>query len=129
MPSLFPELLVYQLAAPVLVRVGVGVFTLLAVGKILSYWQTSPEKWGRSGPWLFGLPLLGYASMSVFLFLGLFTQMAALVISGLSLFFIAWGSKKQDYFLLSPEFFWLLAITAFSLTLSGPGWWSLDLPV
>jgi len=119
MLSLFPNLLVFQGFAPLLLRLTLGIiFVFWAYRKI----RNKKDK----GP--LSLALL-HAVVGILLIIGLFTQAAALI----SLIIFAFGliQKMKDRAFLTDgvNYYFILFIISFSLLLTGPGLFAFDLPL
>ena len=113
--TLFPSLLTFGLAAPLLLRLNVGILILL-FGK---------ERYGKRYKWTSTF----YFLSGILLVIGLYTQIAA--ITGLILLrFDAWTEKKTSS---HPRIYVILDITMsivlISLLFTGPGFLAFDLPL
>ena len=132
MLSIFPELLVYTLAAPLLLRLAAGtLFLTWAVGCFGAgkhALRARLEEWNIPG--IQGVFILGLLEVAVgaLLLLGLYTQVAALVATILAIKF-AFLSRKEPFGSASMVVYILVAIISFSLALTGPGFFAFDLPL
>lgn len=134
MLSVFPELLTYSLLGPFILRVVAGlIFIDLGVLK----WKGEKERWLTSFNTLNLKPadlMLGvYASLQVvggvMLLMGLWTQVAALVLaifSGAELY-IEW--RMREVLKRDLVFYVLIFAISLSLLLTGAGAIALDLPL
>ncbi len=132
MLSIFPELLVYTLAAPLLLRLAAGtLFLMWGVGCFTSGKQALRarlEEWsfpGKEAVFFLGLLELGVGAL---LLLGLYTQVAALLATVLAAKF-AFLSRKEPFGSASVTVYILVAIISLSLALTGPGFFAFDLPL
>ena|SRR5581483_11868803 len=134
MLSLFPNLLNYSLVAPFILRVVLGlIFIDLGALKF----KSEKKRWVESFNALHLRPadlfVAIYAAVQVIggilLIIGLYTQAAALVFvifTAIELY-IEWSAKeilKRDF-----VFYALLLAIALSILLTGPGVYSIDLPL
>jgi uncharacterized membrane protein YphA (DoxX/SURF4 family) len=132
MLSIFPELLVYTLAAPFILRLAAGaLFLMWGVGCFTSTKQALRarlEEWSLpSKEAVFVLGLLELA-IGALLLLGLYTQVAALLGAALTAKF-AFLSRKEPFGSASVTVYILVALISFSLALTGPGFFAFDLPL
>lgn len=122
MLSLFPSLLTYQQVGPLLIRLIVGI-TLLYFG-----YEKVMHKGTSSGS---NDRTYGVVEMfiSIFLIIGLFTQLAALL--NAVILVIKLGFKIRDGKFLSDgiNYYILLLVMAISLIFTGPGFFAFDLPL
>ncbi len=114
MMSLFPQLLDYRELAPFILRIAAAIL-------IISFSCPKLKK-----PLVFSNLIIGIAELitGILLVIGLFTQLAALLIIALAIF----GAVRPDpakNFKLS----FLLVAVAIALMFLGPGFFSLDLPL
>jgi len=121
MPSVFPELLTYSLK---------GIFALRALLGILFVFYGAKKLWrqGLGVKWR----IIGIIEVAagILLTIGLFTQLAALIIVILMLGALAIKAKTGNEVLKSGvDFYLLLLVIAFALLLTGPGSYSFDLPL
>ena len=130
----FPDLLVYSMLAPFILRVVVG-FIFLDLG-LLKFreekkrWLASFETLGLR-PADFFVPLYGFLQITggVMFLLGFWTQIAALgfvIFTGIELY-IEWSARevlKRDM-----VFYLLLFVISRSLLLTGAGAYALDIPL
>ncbi|MEK7609885.1 MAG: hypothetical protein AAB470_02070 [Patescibacteria group bacterium] len=118
----FPSLLAYESFAPFIIRVVLGV-TLAYFGyrKIKGRGQSS-----GSNSLMYGIVEI---LIAVFLVIGLFTQIAALLNSVILV--IKLGYKTRDKALLTDgiNYYILLLTMAISLMFTGAGWLAFDLPL
>ncbi|MDB5224665.1 MAG: hypothetical protein JWO43_287 [Candidatus Adlerbacteria bacterium] len=133
MLSLFPHLLVYGFFAPTLLRmVAACTFFYMAWLHFTKRAETAKEisiVSYETAVWATGIFLLLEVAVGVGLFIGLYTQMAALV--GLIICFkIFWVRKNLRYLSpLSHMSYILLAAICLSLMATGPGAAAFDLPL
>jgi uncharacterized membrane protein YphA (DoxX/SURF4 family) len=129
MLSIFPSLLVFTLAAPVILRLTVGVLFLM---------------WGAncfgSGKYSIGSRLtilgkhtaltLGLTELAVgaLLILGLYTQVAA-IIGAILAFKFTYLSRYEVFGPANVTVYILVGIISLSLALTGPGFFAFDLPL
>ena len=122
MLSLFPSLLTYGQVGPLLIRLIVGI-TLLYFGykKLMNKGTSS------------GSNAKGYGAVeiliSIFLIIGLFTQLAALL--NAIILVIKLGFKARDKAFLTDgiNYYILLLVMAVSLIFTGTGFFAFDLPL
>jgi uncharacterized membrane protein YphA (DoxX/SURF4 family) len=113
--TLFPQLLTFQLIAPTLLRLTIGII-LIFIGK---------ERFSKKFKWSSVI----YVLSGILLILGLYTQAAA--IAGIVMIkFDFWIDKKSRS---TSKEHWLLYVLAttvlFSLMFTGPGFLAFDLPL
>ena len=111
----FPGLLTYMLIAPFLLRVAVGTLRLFAGG----------ERYKKGDKWLGVLYILS----SLFIIIGFYTQIAAIV-AILCIKFDYWREKKAGT--VSREkmaLTILMEVILISLLFTGPGFLAFDLPL
>ena len=132
MLSIFPELLVYTLAAPLILRLAAGtLFLMWGVGCFTSSKQVLRarlEEWNLPGKeTVFILGILELA-VGALLLLGLYTQVAAILGAALAAKF-AFLSRKETFGSASTTVYILVALISLSLALTGPGFFAFDLPL
>ncbi|HYF10071.1 MAG TPA: DoxX family membrane protein [Candidatus Paceibacterota bacterium] len=132
MLSIFPGLLVYTLAAPLILR--------LAAGSLFLFWSTRAFVLGkhtladRLAEWnLPGMPALlalsaAEALVGILLLIGLYTQVAALA-GALVAAKLAFLSRKEPFGPGNMTVYLLVALICLSLALTGPGFFAFDLPL
>ncbi len=134
MLSLFPILLSYNLAVPLVFRVIVGLIFVF-----FSYQNTNEqkapkiallEKMGSRFPsvWLWTLITIEMVGGSM-LIVGLWTQAASLALSLTLLLGLAVKHKDANSLPWSKGFLALLFLITLSLVFLGPGFYGLDLPL
>ncbi len=134
MLSLFPELLAYNLAVPLVFRLTVGMlfvsFGYANLGKnresiiaLLAQQNfTSPKVW------LSSLAIVEIIC-GVFLIAGLYVQATALILSLILLLGVVAKHKNPENLKLSIEVLSLLFLITFSLLFLGAGLYAIDLPL
>ncbi len=130
----FPELLTYSLLAPFILRTTVGfMFIALGMSAITGDRQTIEQifhNWkvrrGREMAFLLGAVeiIIGAA-----LTLGLYTQIAAIFVTLMSLFFLIFSRFRVLPGRLSARIYFLMLAISISLMFSGAGFFALDLPL
>lgn len=128
----FPQLLVYGFFAPTLLRVVVAlVFAYIA----LRQWKKRDE-FGETnffiigkGMWIVWFSIGIEALVAAGLFLGLYTQVAALLGALLAIKSYVWRGRYPVAFPLSRMVSLLLAVICLSLIFSGAGALAFDLPL
>lgn len=134
MLSLFPGLLTYQLVAPFVLRVALGLLFLN-----LGYLELTREqsRWRRVFETIRFKPIVFWAkafgAIEIFggalLIIGLFTQGAALLFCVISLAEF-WIESREPVILKRSLFFYgLVFAISLSLLFSGAGFWAFDLPL
>lgn len=122
MLSLFPSLLAYEQLGPLLIRLILGI-TLAYFGyrKLLKKGTSS----GNNDKAYGALEIV----IAVFLIIGLFTQLAALL--NAVILIIKLGFKARDKALLTDgiNYYILLLVMALAIIVMGPGWLAYDLHV
>jgi len=114
MLSLFPSLLAFALLAPVLLRVTIGLYFFFNARRLSSEISHS---------FLFNIVVRTILIVSsAFIFIGLYTQLAALVLTLLSLF-LYFKQTERDTTLI------LLSIMSLTLVFLGAGFFAFDLPI
>jgi len=132
MLSLFPQLLVFQELAPLAIRLVLAViFIIHGFPKLFTARLITARFFEQAGikPAKFWALAVGSAEFfgGIFLFLGIFTQAAAILIALVMLGAIILVKRKQG-FVNGWEFDLALLVMALSLLALGPGAFSLDLP-
>ena len=134
MLSLFPALLSYNLAVPLVFRLVIGVIfisygyaniTKNKENKIAALARNnfvSPEKWLSA---LAIVEILG----GVLLIAGLYVQATVLVLAMILIFGIIAKRKNPENLTLSTETMFLLLLITFSLLFLGAGLYAVDLPL
>lgn len=134
MLNLFPELFTYQLVAPVILRVVLGIIVInlgyLKLSSERERWVTS-LKTLHIEPAKFFVKILAYAEIigGCLLIIGLYTQLVALifvVIFGAEAYF---ESKEDLFFKRSFVFYLLLLAISASLLFLGAGFYAIDIPL
>ena len=134
MLSVFPTLLAYNLAAPLIFRITVGlIFICFGYSNRKKNRDEKISALARfklySGKnWLMLIALIEILG-GAFLLSGLYTQVAALVLSIVTFIGILAKQKNPDILKLSAGFLYLLLLITFSLLLLGPGFFAFDLPL
>jgi uncharacterized membrane protein YphA (DoxX/SURF4 family) len=122
MPSLFPYLFTFEQLAPLLLRLILGI-TLAYFG-----YRKMRERGTSSGS---NSVIYGATEIviGIFLIIGLFTQLAALL--NVAILIIKIGFKIRDRAFLTDgiNYYLLLLVIAISVVLLGPGWFAFDLPL
>ena len=122
MLSLFPSLLTYQLLAPFLIRLVLGI-TLAYFGylKVRGKGQSSGSN----------SPAYGYVEILIALALviGLFTQLAALLNALILVIKLGFKTRDGKLFTDGINYYVLLLVMAVSLMFTGPGFFAFDLPL
>jgi len=117
---MIPSLLTYQQAGPMIIRLVLG-FTLFYFG-----WKKIKGTGDSSGS---NSPVYGGIEMfiSIFLIVGLFTQIAALL--NVIILLIKLGFKAKQGKLLNDgiNYYILLLVMALSLMFTGPGFFAFDI--
>jgi len=120
MLSVFPDLFTYSLFAPLLLRVVVGAFLISKEYAVFKQ-ATTPYVKTKS---------IIYIIAGVLLCIGLFTQVAALVVA-LLVAFELWrdGMVKKILSRTETTLFVFILVISLSLMLSGAGFIAIDLPL
>ncbi|HEY4490245.1 MAG TPA: DoxX family protein [Candidatus Paceibacterota bacterium] len=134
MLNVFPDLLTYQLLAPFILRVVLGLILLnlgyLKLGAEKTRWETSFETL-RLQPKEVLVKLFGFIEIlgGIALIAGFYTQVAALVFAVIT--FIELYIEQKEAALLKRDFvfYLLLFAIALSLLLTGAGFFAFDLPL
>ena len=113
--TIFPRLLDYVLLAPLLLRLSVGILRLFA----------GLERYKNKYKWLSVL----YVASSVFLIIGLYTQISALVAIALIKFDFYLEKKDGHLSREKTALTILMSIILISLLFTGPGAFAFDLPL
>jgi len=122
MLSLFPSFLTYQLAGPLIIRLVLGTSLIYAgYQKIRDRGQSSGSN-SRIYGWV-------EIVISVFLIIGLFTQLAALLNAIILVIKLAFKAKEGKLLSDGVNYYILLLAMCISLMLTGPGFWAFDLPL
>jgi uncharacterized membrane protein YphA (DoxX/SURF4 family) len=122
MLSLFPSLLTYQQAGPFIIRVVLGI-TLAYFG-----YQKVMKRGTSSGS---NSVIYGATEMliSIFLIIGLFTQLAALLNAVILVIKLALKAKDGKFLSDGINYYILLLVMCLSLLVTGAGFWAFDLPL
>lgn len=128
----FPDLLIFGFFAPTILRIAVAaLFAYLAY----SAWSrrekiahTSLPLLGKQA-WVGPFSTLVYGVLAVMLFVGYYTQIAALIGALASIKGIVFDHRYPEVFPLSRSTFVLLAVICLTLMLSGAGAFAYDLPL
>ena len=132
--NLFPELFSYTLFAPIILRVVVGLIFLnlgyLKLGKERAGWVSS-LKILNVHPAGFFTGLLGLVEIlgGLLLFVGAYTQLAALVLGLLALIELFIEYREESILKRDFVFYLLLAAICASLLLTGAGLYAIDIPL
>jgi uncharacterized membrane protein YphA (DoxX/SURF4 family) len=128
----FPDLLVYGIFAPTLLRVAVAIALAWAVSL---QWRSRHELSRQRfpvvghGAWILWTMLTVEALTLLGLLFGYYTQWAALLGALIALKFAVWGSRYPKFFPLSRVASFLIVVICLSLLLSGAGQFAYDLPL
>jgi putative oxidoreductase len=130
----FPDLLVYSLLAPLILRIVAG-FIFVDLGK-LSFreekerWKISLGVLGISNP-ILGVKILGLVEIigGLMLIVGFYTQIAALILATLTLAQVYIEYKNPEVLKRNIVFYLLLFAITISLLFSGAGAFAMDLPL
>ncbi len=128
----FPELLVYQLLAPTLLRMAVAlVFAYLAYRHFEHRESISKTRFPvvGQGAWIVWLSIIIEAAVAVALFFGYYTQVAAILGAIGAIKHIVWRGKFPNFFWLTRSAAFLLLVICLSLLLTGAGAFAFDLPL
>ena len=122
MLSIFPSLLSYQELSPFLIRLVLGI-TLAYFGyrKIKGRGQSS-----GSNSVLYGAVEI---LVSIFILIGLYTQLAALINVIILVIKLAFKARNKQLLTDGINYYILLLVMAISLMVTGAGWWAFDLPL
>jgi len=134
MLALFPDLLTYNLLAPVIVRLALGLILIYFAYTKLFKSETVKQKLfkaiGFGGtPW-FLIVLAGLEFFAgLLLIIGLFTQGVGLVLGFFMLIAAHIKTRQPKSLPGSVVFYFLLSAVSFSLVFSGAGIFAVDLPL
>ncbi len=122
MLSIFPSLFSYQELSPFLIRLVLGI-TLAYFGyqKVMKRGQSS-----GSNSVLYGAVEI---LVSIFLIIGLYTQLAALINAIILIIKLAFKARNKQLLTDGVNYYILLLVMATSLMVTGAGWWAFDLPL
>ncbi len=127
-----PELLVFQLLAPTMLRVAAAiVFAYLAYRHFEHREDIAATRFpiiGR-GAWIVWLAIVVELATAAALFFGYATQIAAIVGALGALKHIVWRGKFPNFFWLTRSAAFLLLVICLSLLLTGAGAFAFDLPL
>ena len=132
--SVFPDLLIFWLIAPFLLRITVGfIFIYFGITKIWKERERRVSFFNKIG---FGTSVIFFWLVSIaelvggiFLVLGLFTQLISLILSIIIIGAIYAKIKKPELLDNSLEFFFLTLAVLLSLLFLGAGFFAIDLPL
>ena len=134
MLSIFPQLFSYALIVPLVFRVVVGVtFTVFGYVNIAERFTEKSVmlerfklKPGKVWLWItIALEIVG----GILLLVGLYTQVASLILSILLLLAALAQYKHKNVFGFSVGFFLILFLVTLSLLFLGPGFYAIDKPL
>ncbi len=134
MLNIFPELLAYGLLATFILRITIGyIFIAFGYRKIISerkegalFFEKLGFKPGIAWVWLIGLiELLG----GIAIFVGVYTQIVAMVLALIMLIAVFLKIKNKDAFPNALAFYVLIFIVTLSLLFTGAGLFAIDLPL
>ena len=122
MLSIFPSLFSYQELSPFLIRLVLGI-TLAYFGyqKVMKRGQSS-----GSNSVLYGAVEI---LVSIFLIIGLYTQLAALINAIILIIKLAFKARNKQLLTDGVNYYILLLVMATSLMVTGAGWGAFDLPL
>lgn len=133
MLSVFPQLFTYQEVAPVILRAVLGVaFMLHGYPKLFGGFRATTQFFSSAGikPAKFWVAVVGIVELfgGIALLLGLFTQVAALLIA-INMTGALLLVKRKQGFVGGYELDLAFLAMALTLLLLGPGFWSIDFPL
>ncbi len=122
MPSLFPYLFTFEQAAPFILRIVLGI-TLAWFG-----YQKIQQRGESSGS---NSILYGAVEIivAIFLIIGLYTQLAAIINIGILLIKLGHKVRSKQFLTDGINYYILLLAMAVAVTLMGAGWFAFDLPL
>lgn len=134
MLSIFPDLLTFWLAAPLVLRVSVGlIFVYFGAMKI---WKERERRTSFFRDISFGTGILSFWFIAgielvggILLVLGLFTQIAALTLLPIAIGALYVKIRRPHLLDNTIEFYVLLIATLLALLVLGPGFFAIDLPL
>ncbi len=137
MLTIFPSLLAYGFFVPMILRISVAVFFGYQAVKHFKYKKTVSEeledrfKWlsHESAVWLAGLLILAEVAVGVLLFVGAWTQIAAILAALGFLKMAYFNDTLPTYAPLSRSTYALLIIICLTLIITGAGAFAFDLPL
>ncbi|MES2007191.1 MAG: DoxX family membrane protein [Patescibacteria group bacterium] len=133
MLTTFPSLLMYGFFVPMMLRITVAIiFGYLAIQHFTHKKAVSAEiKWvsHEMAVWATGLLILAELALGILLFVGAFTQIAALLASLGFLKMAVLHKKMPNYAPLSRLSYVLLFVISMTLLISGAGIFAFDLPL
>ncbi|MGH7141849.1 MAG: hypothetical protein ACREGH_04450 [Minisyncoccia bacterium] len=136
MLNVFPGLLTYTFFAPTILRLAVAITLFIMAGHTWRHRQHLMHVrllWLAPEGWMPYVATLGECILGVFFFIGLYTQVAAIVgIVGMVKYAIYrhwWPDMVTEYFPIAPGTAWLIAIICLSLLLTGAGAGAFDIPL
>ena len=128
----FPELLVYGIFAPTLLRVAVALALAWAItAQCRSRRELSHQRFPvvGHGAWIMWTMLIVETVSLLGLLFGYYTQWAALLGALIALKSAVWSSRYPKFFPLSRVSSLLILVICLSLLLSGAGQFAYDLPL
>lgn len=134
MLNTFPDLLAFGLFAPLILRLAAGVTCALMGWRLI---RRDKESWVRVAESLGRVPGLSYVWVvggllelgGILLILGLYTQVAALLLATLTGILSALKRKRTEQIPYDRAFLDLLLVVLISLLFSGAGFFAFDLPL
>ena len=130
----FPDLLVFGLVAPFILRVTIGVlFVLLGFAHITkereALLMSFTARWGSLGTFFVWYLAFFEIIVGLFLIIGFLTQIAAIA-GAITAAQILWFRRQFREFAKYPTAFYILLLaTSLSLLFSGAGFLAFDLPL
>ncbi len=134
MLNTFPELLVYSLLAPLILRVVIGI-VFIDIGFLI--FKKERDNWINTFTFLnipkkeFCIKIFGglHIIFGLLLVIGLYTQISALMLSIITFIEIFFEYKNSKIIKRSLVFYMLVLSITISLLLSGAGAFAFDLPL
>lgn len=122
MLSLFPSLLTYELLGPFLLRLTLGVtFAYFGYKRIKSQKENSNTR----------ITVYGAVeiALAVLMIIGLYTQLAALVMALILVIKLVYKIKKRAFLTDGVNYYLLLLVMALSILVTGAGAFAFDMPL
>ncbi len=122
MPSIFPYFLTYEQIAPLILRLVLGI-TLAWFGYMKSKGRGSSS--GSNTAIYGGIEII----VAIFLIIGLFTQLAALINALILVIKIGYKIRDKKFLTNGVNYYVLLLAMTIAVILSGAGFLAFDLPL
>jgi uncharacterized membrane protein YphA (DoxX/SURF4 family) len=134
MLNVFPDLLSLSILAPTVIRLVVGIFLVVLGWKTItkkrlafeSYFQAKQYPLAAWLPWKLGMAEI---LVGIFIIIGFFTQVAALLAVYIFFTLMYIDDRKEKIFPYTATFYLVLVFVTLTLLITGAGAFAFDLPL